>query len=84
MKAIGEFLSQFGFGQLTKVDLVEEAAGLMPSAPWKQKTKGVSWYPGDTLISSIGQGFMLSSPLQLANATATLSQNGLRYRPHLL
>lgn len=82
--AIEDMLAQFGFGQLTHVDLNEEAAGIVPSKNWKVQNKGVSWYPGDTVITSIGQGFMLVSPLQLANATASLSQKGKRFRPHLL
>jgi penicillin-binding protein 2 len=82
--AIEDMLVQFGFGQLTHVDLFEEAPGLVPNKHWKLQTKGVSWYPGDTVITSIGQGFMLVSPLQLANATASLSQKGRRFRPHLL
>ena len=84
ISAIEEMLMQFGFGQLTHVDLFEEAPGLVPSPNWKSRSKGVHWYPGDTLITSIGQGFMLASPLQLANATASLSQHGRRFRPHLL
>lgn len=84
ISAIEDMLVQFGFGQLTHVDLNEEAPGLVPNKHWKIQTKGVSWYPGDTIITSIGQGFMLVSPLQLANATASLSQKGKRFRPHLL
>lgn len=84
ISAIADMLIQFGFGQLTHVDLQEEAPGLVPHPHWKKQTKGSSWYPGDTLITSIGQGFMLVSPLQLANATAALSQHGRRFRPHLL
>jgi len=82
--AVEGMLRQFGFGQLTQVDLMEEAAGILPSAEWKRQKKGVSWYPGDTLITAIGQGFMLASPLQLASATATMSQQGKRFRPHVL
>lgn len=81
---IEDMLTQFGLGQLSHVDLYEEAAGIVPSAHWKRQTKGVPWYPGDTLISAIGQGFMLATPLQMANATASLSQHGQRFRPHLL
>ncbi|HAT6808716.1 penicillin-binding protein 2 [Legionella pneumophila] len=81
---IEDMLVKFGLGQLTHVDLHEEANGIIPSARWKRQTKGVSWYPGDTLISAIGQGFMLATPLQMANATASLSQHGQRFRPHLL
>lgn len=82
--AIEDVLSQFGFGQLTHVDLHEEAQGLIPNKRWKLHTKNQAWYPGDTIITSIGQGFMLASPLQIANATASLSQKGKRFRPHFL
>lgn len=82
--AIEDMLAQFGFGQLSHVDLHEESAGVVPGANWKKLTKGISWYPGDTLITAIGQGFMLATPLQLANATAALGLRGHRYRPHLL
>jgi penicillin-binding protein 2 len=81
---IEDMLVKFGLGQLTHVDLHEEANGIVPSVRWKRQAKGVSWYPGDTLISAIGQGFMLATPLQMANATASLSQRGQRFRPHLL
>jgi penicillin-binding protein 2 len=77
-------LSQFGFGQLTNIDLYEEVPGILPNAVWKRKMKGAAWYPGDTLITAIGQGFMLASPLQIATAVAILSQKGIRHRPHLL
>ena len=84
ISAIEDILVQFGFGQFTRIDLNEEAPGLVPSPNWKRQSKGVAWYPGDTLITSIGQGFMLTSPLQLANAVASMSQHGRRYQPHLL
>lgn len=82
--AIEDMLTKFGFGQLTQVDLYEEAPGIVPNNHWKRRSKGLPWYPGDTLITAIGQGFMLASPLQLASATAAISQKGKRYRPHLL
>ncbi len=81
---IATMLKKFGLGSLTKVDLHEEANGIVPNIEWKRAVKGVPWYPGDTVISSIGQGFMLATPLQIANATATLSHHGTRYKPHLL
>lgn len=84
ISAIENMLSQFGFGQLTHIDLNEEAQGVIPNPYWKRQRKGMPWYPGDTIITSIGQGFMLASPLQIANATAAMSQYGRRYRPHLL
>lgn len=77
-------LSQFGFGEPTGIDVKEELSGLLPSPEWKMTTQHAHWYTGDTIISGIGQGFMLTTPLQLASATATLSMKGLRYRPHLL
>lgn len=82
--AIEDVLMRFGFGQLSHVDIQEEAAGILPNKQWKKQMKGSSWYPGDTVITSIGQGFMLASPLQLANATSALSQKGKRFRPHFL
>ncbi|ARB91387.1 penicillin-binding protein 2 [Legionella longbeachae] len=81
---IEDMLVKFGLGHLSQIDLHEEASGIVPSLRWKKQTKGVPWYPGDTLITSIGQGFMLATPLQMANATASLSQHGRRFRPHLL
>lgn len=81
---IEDMLVKFGLGHLSNIDLFEETSGLVPSLRWKKQTKGVTWYPGDTLITAIGQGFMLATPLQIANATASLSQHGRRYRPHLL
>lgn len=84
ISAMEDMLTQFGFGQFTHVDLNEEAPGLIPGPSWKRQAKNLPWYPGDTLITSIGQGFMLASPLQLANATASLSQQGRRYRPHIM
>lgn len=83
ISTIEDTLMQFGFGSLSHVDLVEEAAGIVPGPGWKRRSKGVSWYPGDTLITAIGQGFMLASPLQMANATAALAEHGRRFRPHL-
>lgn len=84
ISAIEDMLVSFGFGQATQVDAPGEATGVVPSAAWKKQVKKESWYPGDTLISAIGQGFMLATPLQLANATAALGMKGKRYRPHLL
>lgn len=80
---IHEFMSKFGFGSRTGVDIVGETRGLLPSRHWKRRTKGEIWYPGETLITGIGQGFNLASPLQLAHATATLANYGLIIEPHL-
>ncbi len=77
-------LIQFGFGQLTHVDLPNELGGILPTVRWKREVKHKPWYGGDTIITSIGQGFMLSTPLQLASATAALGMQGKHYRPHVL
>jgi len=81
---IFSFLDLFGFGKKTAVDSTGERSGLLPSREWKKKTKKTIWYPGETLITGIGQGYMLATPLQMASATATLAKHGLRKQPHLL
>ena len=78
-----EYMSRFGFGRKTGVDLSGESAGLMPSAQWKQRTRSLPWYPGETLITGIGQGFTLTTPLQLAAATATLATRGMAMEPRV-
>ncbi len=78
-----DFLVPFGFGQKTGIDLPGEAAGLMPSPRWKRKARGKPWYPGETLITGIGQGFVLATPLQLALATASLAKMGERVVPRV-
>jgi len=79
-----EFMGQFGFGERTGIDLPSESAGLNPSRAWKRAVKSQPWYPGETLITGIGQGFSLATPLQLAHATATLAMRGLRLSPRVL
>jgi penicillin-binding protein 2 len=81
---LDQIFTAFGFGKITGLDLPQELAGLVPSPEWKQAHKQQSWYPGDTLNTGIGQGFMLATPLQLASATATLAARGDEYKPHLL
>ncbi len=78
------FLSLFGFGAKTGLDLGSESSGLMPSRGWKRARHKQPWYPGETLITGIGQGFTLTTPLQLASATATLANKGLRLQPQLV
>jgi penicillin-binding protein 2 len=83
-----DFMSFFGFGQATGIDIPGERTGLMPSPEWKQKAyrnpADRTWFPGETLITGIGQGFMLVTPLQLADAAAALASRGKRFRPHLV
>lgn len=79
-----DFLSRFHFGQKTGIDLNGELPGLIPTEEWKQKRYHAKWFGGDTVAAGIGQGYVLVTPLQLAFATATLSNNGIAFRPHLL
>lgn len=79
-----DVMSYFGFGKKTGLALQGEKSGLLPSTEWKKRVHGESWYTGETLIASIGQGFMLSTPLQLAQATSVLVNGGTNYRPTLL
>lgn len=81
---IHAMLSQFGLGKATGIDLPGETGGLLPSSAWKRRARNLPWYPGETLITGIGQGFMLASPLQLAHATATIANRGGRYVPHVV
>ncbi|RFC40384.1 MAG: peptidoglycan glycosyltransferase /cell elongation-specific peptidoglycan D,D-transpeptidase [Candidatus Nitrotoga sp. CP45] len=81
---IYSFFSEFGFGKKTGIDMEGEVSGLMPSQEWKQKRYKQRWYAGDTVSVGIGQGYNLVTPLQLAYATATLANDGVAYRPHLL
>jgi penicillin-binding protein 2 len=80
-----EYMDRYGFGKPTGVDLSGEIAGILPSPEWKAKNapKQGRWYPGDTVISGIGQGFWKVTPLQMAQATAALADGWLR-RPHLV
>lgn len=84
IEPIDKVLKAFGFGDYTGIQMNEELPGLIPSPEWKMKTRQEKWYPGDTLNSSIGQGSMMTTPLQLAAATATLAERGQRYQPTLL
>jgi len=78
------YLAQFGFGQKTGVDLGAELPGLLPSREWKKRRHNKSWYPGETLIMGIGQGYFLTTPLQLASATATFAKGGTYYSPRIV
>jgi len=78
------FLTLFGFGQRSGIDVPGERSGLVPSREWKRRVKGQVWFPGETLIAGIGQGYMLVTPLQLASATATFANSGNRFKPQLV
>jgi penicillin-binding protein 2 len=78
------YLSLFGFGQRTGVDILGEKQGLLPSRSWKRRARNQAWFPGETLITGIGQGFTLVTPIQLARATAIMASRGKNVQPHLV
>lgn len=86
--AMHDYLSRFGLGTTTGVDVLGESSGLVPSREWKRQAfsdrDNQRWYHGETVIASIGQGYMLATPLQLASAAATLATRGKRYKPHMV
>ncbi len=79
-----DFMGRFGFGRPTGIDLIGEGNGVMPSRDWKRARFNQSWYPGETVIAGIGQGYWVVTPLQLAQGVATLAARGVTRRPHLL
>jgi penicillin-binding protein 2 len=78
------FLQHFGFGEKSGIDLVGEKQGLLPSREWKRNQRNQSWYPGETLITGIGQGYLQVTPIQLAKAVATLANKGKVVMPSLV
>ncbi|MCQ4307031.1 penicillin-binding protein 2 [Pseudomonas stutzeri] len=78
-----EYMTRFGIGQRVSLDMFEETAGLMPSREWKRARYRQPWYPGETVILGIGQGYMQTTPLQLAQATSLMATHGKWIRPHL-
>ncbi|MCO7227380.1 penicillin-binding protein 2 [Pleionea sp. CnH1-48] len=77
-------MSKFGFGQLTGIDMGEEVPGLMPSRDWKRGARRAPWYPGETVIIGIGQGYWTATPLQIANSAAVIANDGKRYQLRLV
>ena len=82
--AMQEFLARFGVGAAQGLDLPGELPGLLPSRAWKRRALGEAWFPGETVITGIGQGYLLMTPLQLAAAAAAIATRGVRMRPRLL
>ncbi|PVZ40468.1 penicillin-binding protein 2 [Pseudomonas sp. CC120222-01a] len=80
---LSSYMNKFGIGQKVALDMFEESPGLMPSREWKRATRRQAWFPGETLILGIGQGYMQATPLQLAQATALIANKGVWNRPHL-
>ncbi|RPH49261.1 MAG: penicillin-binding protein 2, partial [Lysobacterales bacterium] len=85
---MASFVSQFGLGAPTGIDIAGERSGIVPSTEWKRRAYRQKelqvWFPGDTISVGIGQGQMLVTPLQLAHATATIAARGQRFEPRLV
>ncbi|MFZ1180558.1 MAG: penicillin-binding protein 2 [Herbaspirillum sp.] len=88
VNTIHDFMKPFGFGQITGIDLEHERKGLLPSTHWKsnayRKPEQRKWYAGETISLGIGQGYNAFTPIQMAHATATLANNGVVMKPHLV
>lgn len=86
--SIAGFMAPFGFGSPTGIDIEGESRGVLPSPAWKKqrfkKPEQQRWYAGETISVGIGQGYNAYTPIQLAQATATLANNGVMFRPHLV
>ena len=85
---MSDFLSKFNLGIPTEIDIGQEKAGIVPNPSWKKNNfkskENQSWYKGETVIAGIGQGYMLTTPLQLAFATSMIANKGKSYKPHLV
>ncbi|MDO8449582.1 MAG: penicillin-binding protein 2 [Rhodoferax sp.] len=86
--AMHDFMKPLGFGQLTGIDIHGEVRGILPSQEWKRnyykRAEQKKWYPGETISLGIGQGYNSFTMLQLAQATATLANNGIKHKPQLV
>jgi penicillin-binding protein 2 len=80
---LDEYMTRYGFGQRTGVDLSGESVGVLPSPEWKRKRFKQPWYLGETVIAGIGQGYWVVTPLQLAQGVESLADDGVRRQLHL-
>lgn len=78
-----DFIKHFGFGEKTGIDISGERSGLLPSSEWKIKNRKENWYKGESVISAIGQGYNLATPLQMAMSLATIVNGGTLYKPRI-
>ena len=81
---IVHYARSFGFGEISGIDIPGEISGFVPTPQWKERRFHERWHGGDTLNLSIGQGFMLATPLQMANMVAMIVNDGIIYTPHIL
>lgn len=84
IERIVSYAKEFGYGQLTSVDLPGEAIGFVPTPQWKERRFNEKWLGGDTLNLSIGQGYFLATPLQVANMFSMVINEGTIFKPHIL
>ena len=84
VEALHSYALKFGFGAKSGLDLPGERAGLVPDAEWKEATQHMPWFPGNTVMMSIGQGYLLVTPLQLAVAISAIANGGGLVKPHLV
>ncbi len=82
--AMAEVLQPFGLGQRTGIDIPGEQDGILPNTDWKRAALGEPWYPGETISAGIGQGYMLTTPLQLAQAAMVLANKGESFVPSVV
>lgn len=81
---ISKFMAKFGFGSRTGIDIAGESTGILPSQEWKMRRFKQKWYAGETISVGIGQGYNAYTPLQLASAIATVANDGVMFRPHIV
>ncbi|HRT11421.1 MAG TPA: penicillin-binding protein 2, partial [Patescibacteria group bacterium] len=84
VERLGQYLQSFGLGRPTGIDLTGETSGFVPTAEWKEQTTGEPWYIGDTYHLAIGQGYLLVTPLQVANYTTAFANGGRIYQPRVV
>ena len=81
---LSSFLQEFGLGEKTNIDTTSEASGLVPTPHWKYSERNEQWFPAETIMMGIGQGYLLATPLQLAVMTAALANRGKKITPYLV
>ncbi|NLK60319.1 MAG: penicillin-binding protein 2 [Treponema sp.] len=84
VERIASYCNEFGLGKSVEIDLPSQATGFIPTPQWKERRFHERWLGGDTMNMSIGQGFTLTSPLQMANVVSMIVNSGVIYKPHLL
>ncbi len=84
IEKMAEVLFPFGLGRVTGIDTTGEQPGILPNSAWKQAALGEAWYPGETISAGIGQGYMLTTPIQLAQATLIMANRGVSFVPSMV